>query len=218
MARVNERKPPNQNTNPDDLTGGADPHDVLLKLRKKLEYIASEYAAGKLNPSQFNALYRHYTEKRVIIEKLLARNPESDAWRSVAEHGQTGFLRHYFEARTLYLMVFRHNEQEPLFVSGKLPTKAVPQIQALLQTLWRMQSKRQGLARKALGDGQWVVLAVGEEAMTLVVFSLQPSTTQMNRLRDLHADFERANKLALQRGFTAKRMVFPQRAFIEGDA
>lgn len=215
---MTEPRPPDYDTNRDDITGGANPRDVLLKLRKKLEHIASEYAAGKLNPAQFNALYRHYTEKRVIIEKLLARNPESDAWRSVAEQGQTGFLRNYFEARSLYIMVFRHGQQEPLFVNGNVPTKTIPQIQALLQTLWRMQRPRQGLARKALGDGQWIVLAVGEEGMTLVIFSLQPSITQINRLRDLHADFERANKLALQRGFSAKRMVFPQRAFMEGDA
>jgi hypothetical protein len=75
---------------------------------------------------------------------------------------------------------------------------------------------RNGLARKALGGGQWLVLALGANAVTLATFNLEPSATQLNRVRDLHTDFERANRHALERGTrTLEKMVFPQRALVE---
>jgi hypothetical protein len=50
----------------------------------------------------------------------------------------------------------------------------------------------------------------------MVMFMLEPSTVQLNRVRDLHADFERANRSALERSTkTFDRMVFPQRALVE---
>jgi len=45
---------------------------------------------------------------------------------------------------------------------------------------------------------------------------LEPSSGQARLVRDLHADFERANRLPLSRQlYQAERMVFPQRALIE---
>ena len=37
-------------------------------LRKKMEHIASEFADGKINRAQFNAIYRRYDEQRTIID------------------------------------------------------------------------------------------------------------------------------------------------------
>ncbi|MBC8097813.1 MAG: hypothetical protein H7Y11_00080 [Armatimonadetes bacterium] len=72
----------------------------------------------------------------------------------------------------------------------------------------------QGLARKAMGDGRWLVLVLGGCALSVVVYSLQPSQQQYNLVRDLHADFERANLLSLQLGLASQKMVFPQRALL----
>ena len=48
------------------------------------------------------------------------------------------------------------------------------------------------------------------------MFSLEPSIAQARLVRDLHADFERANQAALARGWIVpERMVFPQRALVE---
>jgi hypothetical protein len=67
-----------------------------------------------------------------------------------------------------------------------------------------------------MGSGNWLVLALGDRAVTLVMFMLEPSTAQINLVRDLHADFERANRGALERGTRSlDRFVFPQRALAE---
>jgi len=192
-----------------------DQEAAMTEIRQKMEDIAAEYAAGKLNSAQFNAIYRHYMEKRTIIEKLLARNPETDAWRSVAEAGTTGILRQHYQSRPIHYVVFRRGEREPLIANGKITRQAARQIFKMLQVIWSMTTNRSGLARKSLGKGLWLVLAMGENAITLVLFSRQPTNLQTNRVRDLHNDFERANALSLERGLPAARMVFPQRSLME---
>lgn len=196
----------------------ADHEAALERIRQQMQLVSQEYAAGKINSAQFNAIYRHYAEKRTIIERLIARNPETDAWRTLDTPGQTTFLRQHFEARPIYFLVFRGREQRPLLTGGKLPPQAAPQIHNMLKVIWAMQQQRKGVARKSIGDGRWLVLALGDYSMTIVIFSLQPSSMQINRVRDLQADFERANDVALRRSLPPERMVFPQRALVENEA
>jgi hypothetical protein len=61
----------------------------------------------------------------------------------------------------------------------------------------------------------WLLLMMGQQSMTLTVYIFQPSTIQMNQMRDLHADFERANQHLLERGMPPERMVFPQRSLMD---
>lgn len=195
------------------------PEDVpsaLAFLRQKMEETAIEFSNGNLNRAQFTAIYKHYNEKRTIIEKIYQRDPQSDAWKQVAEAGSTGFLRRHFEARPVFFVVFLNNIPQPLLSGGEQTTKAVTQISKLLKVLWSLEKPAEkGVARKSMGDGQWLVVAVGDHSVTFVIFSRQPSNAQTNLVRDLHEDFERANRLLLERKMhTARRMVFPQRALI----
>jgi len=211
---VNDFIPPNDPELTEDNMK-ADLDGSMASIRKKMETVAAEYASGKINSAQFNAIYRHYMEKRTIIEKLIARNPETQAWRSVAEPGRTSILREQYQARTIHYVVFRRNEREPLIAHGKITRQVARQMFKMLQVIWAMTTHRTGLARKSLGKGVWLVLSIGDQSITLVLFSRQPSNLQTNRVRDLHEDFERANYLALERGLPAARMVFPQRALME---
>lgn len=198
-----------------NIQDDGDARKALALLRQKRDQLSRDYAAGHLNAAQFNAMYRHYMEKTTIIEKLLENNPQSEVWRNVAAQGATALLRERFEARPIYMVVFRKNEHAPLLANGKLPQKAARQVHRLLQVIWASQAWRTGLARKSLGEGMWLLLTIGENALTITVFYMQPSTLQVNKVRDLHADFERANRMALIRSVPAGRMVFPQRALFE---
>jgi hypothetical protein len=192
------------------------PISALDQLRRKQELVANEFSQGKINRAQFNAVYGRYSEQRAIIERLMARNQNSDAWKQVATPGHTGFLRHHFESLAVYFLVFRHRHPQPLLIAGK----EKPDVEAIRPVLKAVQNlddqPRAGLARKSLGENRWLVLAAGELAITLVVFSLEPSNSQITLARDLHQDFERANRMLLVRGpLTPEQMVFPQRALVE---
>jgi hypothetical protein len=192
-----------------------DAPETLDHLREKMKSVAADFAAGRLNRAQFNAIYGHYNEQRQLVEKLHQRNPDTELWRQAATPGRTGFLRTHFEARPVYYIIFRHRDPKPLIKGGMEPTSILPQIGNLIKTVWKMPHiPASGLARKAVGDGQWVVMALGECAMTIVVYSLQPSTRQHEFVRDLHNDFERANRVSLQRNLSPQKMVFPQRSLL----
>lgn len=194
-----------------------DPKSALNVLRGKMETIADEFANGKINRAQFNAMYKRYSEQRTIIEKLLQRNPETDAWRQVmSTKGYTTFLRSHYEAQPVYYAVHAHEQAEPIIMGGPKPTDE-RLIQPVLNMLWQMSTRpKTGVGRKTLQNDEWMILAVGEYALTVVVFSLEPSIAQARLVRDLHNDFERANGAALARKWIVpERMVFPQRALVE---
>jgi hypothetical protein len=213
------KAPPIPNTPPQmppSAPTATNPVQMMEVLRKKMEQVASDFATGKINRAQFNAVYSRYSDQRSIIERLLQRNPENDAWRQVAAPGHTSFLMNHFEARAVYYLVFLHQQPKPLIWGGKNRPEGTA-IMGALKTLWGMPNRpKTGVARKDIGGGQWLVLALGEFAVTIVMFSLEPSTIQCNLVRDMHADFERANRMLLERGVTSpERLVFPQRALME---
>lgn len=207
---------PDKKVEAESITSPKNPGLALETLRKKMEKVASEFAAGRINRAQFNAIYGRYNEQRTIIERLLERNPESDAWKQVVRPGHTSFLRNHFEARCMYYLIYRYNTPTPLTMGGTQQPD-MGQIEPVLSAVYNMQKRPQnGLARKDLGSGQWMVLALGSFSLTIVMFNLEPSVGQLNRVRDLHNDFERANRSALERGTrTLEKMVFPQRALVE---
>lgn len=194
----------------------SDPVSVLAALLRKMEQVASQYARGAINRAQFNAIYGHYKEQRAVIERLLERDPDGSAWRQAAAPGHTGFLMSHFEARPLYYAIYALDPPRPLMIGGRQdPDLSLfePALRALYSAAARPPT---GVARKHLGNNRWLVLALGEHAVTLVVFELEPAAAQIARVRDLHAEFERANHDALARSTRSlERMVFPQRALVE---
>lgn len=193
---------------------------ALETLRKKTAFVAAEFAEGKLNRAQFIALYVHYHEKRQIIERLLERDPDTQAWQPVAESGNTGFLRAHFEARVLSYALYNQDvshHSEIISSQGQplLPEDMVRKIQVAIGMV--MRNHREPKAqRKMLGDGRFAIFVPGEQITTIVVFSLEPSARQIAAVQDLHHDFERANRRALQRGIRQPdQLVFPHRALFD---
>lgn len=189
--------------------------ETLDHIREKMQSAVTDFSEGRINRAQFNAIYGHYSEQQAIVERLIAHNPQGEAWRRAAAPGHTTFLRQHFEARAVFAAVFKHGELRPLFFSGEPPSPVREQIARILKSLWAIQqTPKVGLARKAVGDGSWLMLATGAQAVTIVLWSLQPSQQQIDRVRSTHADFERANATALSRNISEKKMVFPQRALM----
>lgn len=193
------------------------PDSALHTLRQKMEQIADEFASGSINRAQFNALYRRYSEQRLIIERLMRRNPDTEAWRQViGTRGHTTFLRSHFEAQPLYYATYIHDQTEPIHKGGS-PLSDDTFVVKIVQAVWQLSDRpKVGVGRRPLPGGEWLILAVGEYAITAVIFSLEPSLTQARLVRDLHLDFERANLAMLERHWLdADHLVFPQRALLQ---
>ena len=115
-----------------------DAQTTLDHIRSKMERVANEFAEGKINRAQFNAIYGHHSEQRAIIERLLKRDPSNEAWRQVARPGHTSFLRTHFEAKPVFYVVFKHHHQRPLASGGEHPPKAIAHIVTALKHIWKL--------------------------------------------------------------------------------
>jgi hypothetical protein len=162
-------------------------------------------------------MYARYNEVRTIIERMLANNPTSQAWQAVARPGHTGFLRQHFESQILAYAIYAYDLPSAIIAQGQplVPDATVGQILTALRVY--IQSRGiPGPAGKRLEGGRWVTIVSGPHTVTLAVFSLEPSSAQVTLIQDMHRDFERANRLALERGIRLQdQLVFPHRALLK---
>lgn len=191
--------------------------EALIHLREKMAQVAAEFAQGKLNRAQFDAIYARYSEQRVITERLLARNPESQAWQSVMRPGHTSFLKMQFEAHLISYAIYDLAAFAQIAMTGTVQLDR-EQIEAVLRRLKAVIAQRgnPGPATKKINDGRCVLFVPGEFTTAVAIFSLEPSAVQIARTQDVHHDFERANLHVLRhQDYEGERMVFPHRALFE---
>ena len=65
-----------------------DPQQTLDHIRQKMESLAGDFAEGKINKDQFNAVYHHYAQQMEVVQKLIEKNPDSDAWKDTPLSGE----------------------------------------------------------------------------------------------------------------------------------
>jgi hypothetical protein len=191
--------------------------EALINLRQKMAQVAAEFDQGKLNQAQFDAIYSRYSEQRDITERLLARNPESQAWQSVVRPGHTSFLKQHYEARVLSYAIYDQETFALISVTGQVQVEQ-RQIEAILNRLRSVIAERgnPGPAQKKINDGRCVLFVPGALTIAVAIYSLEPSVAQITRSQDIHHDFERANQQALRfRDYDPDRLVFPHRALFE---
>ncbi|MDL1921873.1 hypothetical protein FBQ95_04610 [Chloroflexi bacterium CFX3] len=215
-VRATQSAQPVQNANP--LEERLRAELALEKLRQKTARVAAEFANGKINRAQFVAMYAHYNEKRIIIERLLERNPDTQAWQSVANDGQTSFLREHYAAHVLSYAIYFHDVLTPLVAHGAppLPQDITFKILTAIRLVRRSQ-RPLSAQRKQIDENHWAVFMPAEFTTAIAMFSLEPSSRQVLLVQDLHRDFERANRTLLTRGVrAADHYVYPHRALFEG--
>jgi hypothetical protein len=208
-------------TPPDSPTGGrvlgAGVDEAMERLREKMAKVAMEFAEGKINQSQFQAIYNRYQEQRVITEQLLARDPTTDAWQQVLTEGHTTFLRARFEARVMGYTLQDNRTGETIVAHGHFGLSAA-QLAHLLQSFYSATAEAfgGGMRSTVIEDGRWVLFVPGRYTTGIVIFTLQPSEGQLRLVSDLHDDFERANEPALASGnFAPESLVYPQRFLLQ---
>jgi hypothetical protein len=192
---------------------------ALERLRQKMTMVAEEYAEGKINRAQFHAIYQRYQEQREITERMINRDPQSGAWQNVVQPGLTGFLRKHFESQVESYSIYHIHLERPIIRTGALQ---LPQRQVLpvLRRLQNIVADDAGhtprVAKRRLRDDRYVVLVPGRLTVSAVVFSLEPAISQLEMIRDMHDDFERANATVLREArIVPREMVFPHRALFE---
>jgi hypothetical protein len=190
---------------------------ALGRLREKMAEVATEFANGKINRAQFNAIYSRYNEQRQITERLLERNPKSQAWKQVVKEGHTSFLRQHYQAHLLSYALYDNASSMPLYSAGgfKIDTDLlVPMLSSFRAATSEMFGG--GLKSTEIEGGRWLVFIPGSFTTSIILFSREPSDRQLDLMQDMHRDFERANHQILETGVHSRdELVFPQRALFK---
>jgi hypothetical protein len=135
----------------------------------------------------------------------------------VIRPGHTTFLISHYEARVIAYAIYDQVTFELISITGTVQLERA-QVEAVLKRLQTIMHERgnPGPAQKKIGDGSIVVFVPGTHTTAAIIFSREPSRAQINRVLDIHRDFERANQHALRnRDYTDEQLVFPHRALFE---
>jgi len=178
-------------------------------LDQKIARLEQDFQQGRINASQYRAIYRHYMEQREVALRLRQTYPDSDRWQVVLEEGKTRFLLQLNEATCYSVGLYDIKTRARIFVHGKMPP-AAEDAMGLLGTF--------GIGPEASSDGRMfatktetgetLLLIPGAYTLSLAVFSQDPPAWQVRALREVHRNFEAANRGALQRGAT-ENLVLP---------
>jgi hypothetical protein len=186
------------------------------KLRRRLEALDSKIARleqdfqqGRINASQYRAIYRHYMGQREVALRMRQTYPDSNRWEMVLEEGKTRFLLQLNEAACYSVGLYDIQSKERIFVDGDMPESAEAAM-ALLGTFSTSEDESPDgrLFATTSDSGETLVLIPGAFTVSLAVFSQDPPSWQVRALREVHRNFEAANRPALLRGETGK-LIFP---------
>ena len=188
----------------------------LAKVRNKINALASRFAEGTLNRSQFEDLYAHYQSEIQMIEQYISTDPESDAWKQAVADGQSILIRRKHAARFLGFAIYDHESGIPLRTGGEFGIDSalfVPMLHA-----YRSAAKEifGSMVRSTqIEGGKWLCFISGKLTTTIALFSTEPSKNRLDTLEHLQGVFERANeKILNQPLINPDQLVCPQEYFL----
>jgi hypothetical protein len=183
--------------------------NMLQALEQKMGRLEDDFEHGRINASQYRAIRRHYEEQREVAVRLKQAHPHSDRWRVVLEEGRTSFLMQLNEALCKCIALFDMDSRERIFLQGVLP-KSAEEAMGLLRTFGPTgdEGAKGRMLATHTDDGSALLLIPGNFTAALAVFSQDPPGWQVRALREVHLNFEAANRVYL-RNRDRKSLVFP---------
>jgi hypothetical protein len=178
-------------------------------LDKKITRLERDFQNGKVNASQYRAIRRHYLGQREVAVRLRKKHPDSDRWKNVLEEGKTSFLMQLNEAACHSVGFYENKARGRIFQQGIMP-QAAEEAMALLGTFGTHDpdSPTGPIFATQIEDGSALLLIPGRFTSCLSVYSQSPPAWQVRALREVHRNFEAANRSVLQKQeFDA--LVFP---------
>ena len=191
-----------------------DIHDPELRerlelLNQKIVRLEGDFQQGRINASQYRAIYRHYMEQRDVALRLREKFPDSDRWQVVLEEGKTRFLMQLNEAACHAIGLYDIQSRGRIYLHGEMPETAEDAM-ALLGTFGASEGNTPDgrMYATKTDDGETLLLIPGVFTVSLAIFSQDPPAWQVRALREVHRNFEAANRVTLQKG-TIDGLIFP---------
>ncbi len=183
--------------------------DMLLTLEQKLQRLEQDFEQGIVNPAQYRAIRKHYLDQKSVAGRMGKLHPENELWRVVLEEGKTTFLMQVNEAQVFGVAFYEITSKQRLFHEGVIPGEAQQAI-TILQTFGIKpgDSDESRMFATQTDDGKVMLLIPGRLTVAIVIFSQEPPNWQVRALREIHHNFESANRASLEQKRTGS-LIFP---------
>lgn len=188
------------------------------QVEDKIQALLKEFADGRLNREQFNALYERYSGQLAVAQQAIASGSPA-ALSQTRDGGQSTIaIRQEHMGKAVGLVIYQNRTGVSIETLGDFDVSAFV-ISPVLNDFTRMMEAQRLIEQRAiqLDDRRWLLFAGGRFTTVVTLFRNEPSPAQVREIMRLHNDFEIANALLLERGGQpdGQKLAYPFIVFVQ---
>jgi hypothetical protein len=194
--------------------------EFIAQVHEKMSRLVQEFASGEINRTQFHKLYDRYQRQIMTVAQFIAES-DPTTWRdSVLESEDTLHLKKRLTAKAVGMSVYSNRSGMPIETLGEFAVE--PELIVPMLSSYRSAAAeifRAGMRSTEMENGQWLCFVPGTHTTLIALFSLEPSTNQLDMVERMHQDFEEANRAALKAGqVDPSQLAYPFYSFVQRSA
>lgn len=188
------------------------------QVEDKIQALLKEFADGRLNREQFNALYERYSGQLAVAQQAIASGSPA-ALSQTRDGGQSTIaIRQEHMGKAVGLVIYQNRTGVSIETLGDFDVSAFV-ISPVLNDFTRMMEAQRLIEQRTiqLDDRRWLLFAGGRFTTVVTLFRNEPSPAQVREIMRLHNDFEIANALLLERGGQpdGQKLAYPFIVFVQ---
>jgi hypothetical protein len=191
--------------------------EFIAQVHQKMSRLVQEFATGAINRTQFHQLYDRYQRQIMTVAQFIAESDPTMWQDAVRETEDTLHLKKRLTAKAVGMSVYYNNSGMPIETLGEFsiePELIVPMLSSYRSAA--AEIFRAGMRSTEMENGQWLCFVSGSYTTLIALFSLEPSTNQLQMVERMHKDFEEANKAALEAGEAdPEKLAYPFYSFVQ---
>jgi len=194
--------------------------EFIAQVHEKMSRLVQEFASGEINRTQFHKLYDRYQRQIMTVAQFMAES-DPTTWRdAVRENEDTLHLKKRLTAKAVGMSVYSNHSGMPIETLGEFAVE--PELIVPMLSSYRSAAAeifRAGMRSTEMENGQWLCFVPGTHTTLIALFSLEPSTNQLDMVERMHKDFEEANRAALTAGHVdPTQLAYPFYSFVQRSA
>jgi hypothetical protein len=191
--------------------------EFIAQVHQKMSKLVQEFANGEINRTQFHKLYDRYQRQIMTVAQFMAES-DPTLWRdAIQETEDTLHLKKRLTAKAVGMSVYSNRNGMPIETLGEFavdPELIVPMLSSYRSAA--AEIFRAGMRSTEMENGQWLCFVPGTYTTLIALFSLEPSTNQLDMVERMHKDFEDANRAALRVGqVNPDELAYPFYSFVQ---
>ena len=189
----------------------------IAQVHQKMGHLVQEFASGKINRTQFHKLYDRYQRQIMTVSQLMAE-ADPTLWKDALDDKEdTLLIKKRLTAKAVGMSVYDNRSGMPIETLGEFAIDAellVPMLSSYRSAA--AEIFRAGMRSTEMENGQWLCFVPGSFTTLIALFSLEPSSKQLEMVERMHKDFEAANKSALQgEHIDPDKLAYPFYSFVQ---